>query len=850
MKRFFIFLTLFFAFEITGQITDDFSDHDLTLNPTWQGTLGNFITNTNGQLQTNMTVAGFSQIALQHNLDFIGTKEWRCKIKTTFSSSGSNYNRFFLTASSPDLSTNPDGYFIQLGEAGTTDAIRLKKMVGGISSEICAGPAGSIATSYSISLKILRAQTGDFQIWVDQTGGENFTMIASGIDLNNLFGPYSGWYCKYTASNGKKFFLDDVYIGPKIVDLIPPKLTQIQIITNQQLRLTFNDLLDSTLAVQTPNYLINPSIIIDSIQFDPILQNQSTLFLNTPLVNGTTYTLHLENIADTLGNVMLPIDTNFTYLYSENVQLNDILITEIFADPSPSVGLKEVEYIEIYNNSNKYFNTKKWKLSDGATTGSISEFWINPHSYAILCPSNGLDSFALIPNIVTSFPSLNNTGDTIRIMDSTLLVINEIVYKDTWYKDAVKADGGYSLERIFLNDPCSDEDNWKASVASLGGTPGTINSVNEAIDTLKPNLVSVNIVSNQSIVLIFDEAVQVSSLSNLQINPTLGSFAWSPNSFAEKVIQINFSTALDSGKNYQLTLTNLSDCWGNIANCFTTFSLPFEAQPGDLIINELLFNPYTNGSDWIEIYNKTDKLIKLEGLILANWKDSIANKKIIQSTKIIGPKSFLVFGLDSSFTKLNYPNAVSGCFVDFNLPSLNNDSSTLFLLKQNQILDKVSYSEDWHFSLLNDVDGVSLERISYTSPSNEASNWHSASETIGFGTPGRENSQMSNGQGNGKLWFTDELITPNNDGSKDFLQINYEMGEPGIIANVKIFDDEGRERVQLLKNELLGSKGVYNWDGLDSNHQKPEIGIYILVFEGIQQNGKILKLKRTFVIGN
>ena len=43
--------------------------------------------------------------------------------------------------------------------------------------------------------------------------------------------------------------------------------------------------------------------------------------------------------------------------------------------------------------------------------------------------------------------------------------------------DENKQTGGYSLELINLNDPCSDMSNWSASNSETGGTPGTENSI-------------------------------------------------------------------------------------------------------------------------------------------------------------------------------------------------------------------------------------------------------------------------------------------------------------------------------------------------------------------------------------
>jgi len=43
-----------------------------------------------------------------------------------------------------------------------------------------------------------------------------------------------------------------------------------------------------------------------------------------------------------------------------------------------------------------------------------------------------------------------------------------------------------------------------------------------------------------------------------------------------------------------------------------------------------------------------------------------------------------------------------------------------------------------HYSLLKGNEGISLEKIRPDLPSDESMNWHSASESVGWGTPGAE----------------------------------------------------------------------------------------------------------------
>jgi hypothetical protein len=77
------------------------------------------------------------------------------------------------------------------------------------------------------------------------------------------------------------------------------------------------------------------------------------------------------------------------------------------------------------------------------------------------------------------------------------------------------------------------------------------------------------------------------------------------------------------------------------------------------------------------------------------------------------------------------------------LPSFPDDQGSVLLLDaQGKELDMFSYKDDYHFPLLSNREGVSLERIDPASPSQNPANWHSASTDAGYGTPGYVNSQF------------------------------------------------------------------------------------------------------------
>jgi flagellar hook assembly protein FlgD len=156
--------------------------------------------------------------------------------------------------------------------------------------------------------------------------------------------------------------------------------------------------------------------------------------------------------------------------------------------------------------------------------------------------------------------------------------------------------------------------------------------------------------------------------------------------------------------------------------------------------------------------------------------------------------------------------------------------------------------EDWHFQLLDDFDGKSLERIDPFGQSNDLKNWHTAAEAVSFATPGSQNSQYSVGQESGKITLTSDTFSPDNDGIEDIMQFNYEMEEAGMIGTIRIFDDRGRLIKDLVKSELLATKGSFNWDGITEKNQKASIGTYIVFFETFNSEGMVFISRKSFVL--
>ncbi len=840
MRTQLLFYIFFFSLIGNSQVVDDFSDGNFSANPTWSGTTADYIVNANFELQTNLSVAATSYLSLPHGLTSLDDKEWRLRVKQSFSPSSANYGKVYLVANGTDPTLDPDGFYLQLGESGSVDAVSLYKQVGGVSTLICAGPSGSISSSFDYGIKVNRDASGLWTISTDPSGGANYVFESSGTDATVILGTHFIWQCTYTMSNASKFYFDDLYIGDVPVDMFAPILISATAIDANSVDVVFNEPVDPTTAEDETNYDIQPfnsasMAVLDGA--DPTLVHLTT---TQPLLNGNSYTMFVTNIEDLVGNDTTIQSVMFTYIVPETPAPGDVIVTEIFADPTPTVGLPEFEFVEIHNRSAKYFDISGWKLGDAGSDGTIQSGLLSPGDYLVLCATSSVPSY---PNstAVSSFPSLNNASDDVILKDTNGATIDKVSYTDDWYRDGVKKSGGYTLELINPTLPCSDETNWIASNASIGGTPGAQNSVyDNSPDILSPSLTNIFASAPNILTLEFSEPMDSTSLENapILVTPTLTEINRIVLGSQPTELNLFFSPDFAPSQEYVISVSNLQDCAGNMTGVSSPFVLPDDPSEGDVIINEILFDPLTGGSDYVEVYNTSGKVFDMYQWYFANLdNDSVANLKQILTHKILFPGEYVAVSSVPSNVIENYPSAVAANLLDSELPTYSNDSGTVILMTDFVVLDRVSYVDDWHFDLLDSKDGKSLERINALDGSNNPSNWHTAAESVGWGTPGAENSQFVPLTESGEVTLPNKVFSPDNDGFEDVLQIRYEMSENGLLANISIYDANGRLVRKLKENEYLGTEGLFAWDGVTDDGTKASIGQYILVFEAFQATG-------------
>jgi len=860
-----MFFFLFAPFVTFSQFSDDFSDGDFTQNPAWTGTTAQFVVNTSNQLQLNDQSEGQSYLSTLSGMT--GETEWRFWIKLSFSPSSNNFARVYLAFDQENIGQTGNGYFLQFGESGTSDAIELFRQEGDVLTSVCRGTEGLIANSFQMGVRVRKDQTGFWQIEVDESGMGAYLPEASGTDNTILQSAWVGVFCKYTASNATKFYFDNFYAGPFVFDTEPPAIRKLQVFSKNQLSVLFNEAIEENSAENIQNYQVNNGIenpitaVLDE-------QNKALVFLefDRDFPNGVMNTITIQNIADLAGNVAQELIGEF---YWFKPVAFEIQINEIMADPTPPVNLPEWEYLELHNLTGIPVDLAGWILVTGTTEKVFDTAWIDPGGYLVVGDEDAAEDFSTYSLSFYGFStfSLTNSGQLLVLMNPDRQVISFVNYTDDWYDDANKKSGGWSLEQIDPENPCGGTNNWRASKNPSGGSPGLENSViAENPDILPPAMQNLEIITPVQLTVYFSEPMDSTMLSQnagYEVDheigqPILVEPVW-PDYAA---VNLFFNDSLKAGFFYTLQITtDFMDCSGNLIDKSKTliFGLPQPPHKNDIIINEVLYNPRTDfveGVDFVEIYNRSSKMVDLGKLVIAT-EDEITGelespKPLSEKGLLLFPDTYLVLTTNPEIVKEQYFTENSDGFLRLEtMPAFNNDEGVVILATNGfEVIDRFEYSDEMQFPLLTTTDGVSLERLDIERPASETANWHSAASSVGYATPAYKNSQsVATVEVKDPITIDPEVFSPDNDGHDDVLNIFYQFSQPGYMASVSIFNDRGRLVRRVANNELLSAEGYFLWDGINSENEKADLGIYIVFIEIFDLDGNVEKYKKTAVLG-
>ena len=852
-----LLLFLFLPFCLSAQVFEDFSDGDFTANPAWSGTDTSFTVNSNHQLQSSASSAGEAWLstALGDHSD-----EWRFWIREAFSPSANNYAEVWLCANSAEIPLATQGYFLRFGSAGSHDAIELYRKDPGGEELICKGVDAAIASSFKVAIKVNRDAEGHWALATDFDNVGNYTIEAEGVDDTYPIEGCFGFCLKFTASNVSKFYFDDIYIGPKIIDTDPPEWIDLEVESAQRLLLSFNESLEIS-ALDPLHYLVEPlQSVPDSVCFvgGP---SKVMLHFKESFPENTNLTLQITGLSDLSGNLMATCKRDFAIYHAAE---NDVVINEIFADPTPVVGLPEWEYIELFNTTSFTIDLKEWMLYIGNTEKTFPAIQIEPQAYLILCKTDAERELGVFgPTCGFSSFSVPNAGATLRLFSPDETLVSEVSFNDNWYHDAEKKNGGWSLEQIDPFNPCAGTVNWSASDVS-GGTPGRENSIN-ALNTTEPQVDRVNMFGDNTVMLWFDQQMNRASMED-PMHYLVEELMLYPeevvvNPVESSSLKMVFAYSFEKGVVYTLSLSGMESCSGQpiAPETKVKFGIPNDIHPGEVLINEILFDPISPGVDYVELYNRSDKTFDLRALKLGVIKERFPNpvdtvlKEITSDSRLFLPHSYVLLSTDGYSVSRQYDCGMEGFFDMASFPSYANSGGIALLMNREGVtVDQMVFSEEMHYPLLKETKGVSLERVSWEAPSDQGDNWHSAAEAVHFGTPGYANSMMrfdQDGEEALKAISVDpEVFSPDGDGFDDCCTVAYRLERDGMTMNVYVFSLDGRLVCHLVRGELVSQEGSFVWNGLDGRGCRVPTGIYIIATQVFGVEGGVKEYKTAVAV--
>lgn len=274
-----------------------------------------------------------------------------------------------------------------------------------------------------------------------------------------------------------------------------------------------------------------------------------------------------------------------------------------------------------------------------------------------------------------------------------------------------------------------------------------------------------------------------------------------------------------------------------------------QPQPGDIIFNELLPEPFVDGSEYIELYNRSKQELSLKDVCISTRKtDGSLNTRYpleaYPQTLQAGDYLLLTKSIEGVENFYSLPASLN--WLECKLPVLSNTGSTVVLYREDGeiIIDEVSYSPKWHAPTVKNKKGVALERKDPDKDSQNADNWTSAASSAGFGTPGLENSQyLSEETETDSEEIDDPIYQPTGT-----YQIPYRLNQSGYMARGWIFDLSGRKVALVADNTLLGTQGYLEWNGKGRDGSPLNTGIYIIYLELWHPGGNVIRKKQVLLI--
>ncbi|GAB5409791.1 MAG: hypothetical protein BalsKO_21560 [Balneolaceae bacterium] len=657
-----------------------------------------------------------------------------------------------------------------------------------------------------------------------------------------------------------------------ISDTEAPIIVESLILLDRDVQLIFDEPLIESAATDILNYELQPGFNFSNrtteISELDFREDTISITLSMQLEDGDEFEIIVRNQEDIFGNIQASQTVSFTYVEIQTAVKGDIVVNEILYRRKDELS---PEFVELFNASEKNFDLSGWIFKDASSSRTIlpANTFLKAGDYLLLTDREDFAQSLDEAIYLSSFPSLNDSGDQIIIKDENGSTMDSLFYQSSWGGNSP----GISVERKDPRKASNDESNWRSSTAQEGFSAGTQSSVFEE-DVTPPEIIFATQIEDV-VKIVFSEFVEPddqtvffvneNEAELLEVGSNMVSIEWIPGSVT--VEKNSFQNNLD------VEILNLKDVKGNIASEISS-SIASPISKGSIIINEIMFDPLADSEDnlpdqteYIELFNRSSSAVSLEGISLHDAPDEENEVHslfpVSSQFKWIQPNGFfLIYSEDEAETFADSKTAryfsmesESDQFtmqIDRSSLSLASSGDAIYLADSTgATIDSVFFDESWQNPNIFDTDGIALERINPEGESNSERNWSSSTHVSG-GTPNTENSifqRPGTAPESSGISFTPNPFSPDDDGFEDNLFINYTLDAPDYLLRVRIFDRYGREVRKLVDGQQAGFEGSLIWNGLTDDRKKNRVGIYIVLFEAYNSaNGSDRTFKETVVL--
>ena len=182
------------------------------------------------------------------------------------------------------------------------------------------------------------------------------------------------WAASEAETGGTPGGLNSVFSTE--LDAAAPSLVSALLIAPDTIQVCYSESMEVGSILELTNYSLEGASISAAFPLGPAFTCVN-LAIDGTLEAGQKYTLTINNVADCSGNITNTALTADIFL-GEAAAAFEVIFTELFPDESPSQGLPEAEFVEIFNRTDRILDISGWGINDAGTTRNWGTATIQP----------------------------------------------------------------------------------------------------------------------------------------------------------------------------------------------------------------------------------------------------------------------------------------------------------------------------------------------------------------------------------------------------------------------------------------------------------------------------------------